>query len=116
MSRLELAGFLQDLIPQDTAHGTGRKIVFRNNEQMSHKCTQIAYGVFEVGEVCETHIHPTMYEYFFFIKGRGTYKVGEQIINLIPQTFLEIPAGVEHSLHADKAEKLEFVYWGIATD
>lgn len=116
MSQLDFSKSLNKLSAIETAHGSGKKYVFRTNEQMKNSSTQIAYGVFKPGEVCETHIHPTMYEYFFFIKGVGTYIIGEQKVDLQPNTFLEIPPGVQHSLHADKGKTLEFVYWGIATD
>lgn len=116
MSPHKLSQVLGEISPQVTAHGSGKKFVFRTNDEMPHAATQFAFGTFEPGEVCETHIHPTMYEYFYFIKGTGTYIIEEQVIDLTPQTFLEIPAGKEHSLHADKGETLEFVYWGIATE
>lgn len=116
MSQLKYSGNLSELKPQVIAHGSGTKFVFRSNEQMPNDSTQFAFGVFKPGEVCETHLHPTMFEYFFFIKGKGTYIIEDSIIDLAPNTFLEIPAGKEHSLHADKGETLEFVYWGIATD
>ncbi len=116
MSQLKFSENLNNLIAQSTAHGSGTKFVFRTNEQLQNKSTQFAFGVFKPGEVCETHTHPTMFEYFFFIKGIGTYRIGDSIIDLKPNTFLEIPAGIEHSLHADKGETLEFVYWGVATD
>ena len=106
---------LSDLIPQTTTHGVGNKFVFRTNEEMTHAGTQIALGKFKPGEVCEEHIHPTMYEYFFFIDGEGTYKINNKKYHIEPNSFLEIPAGLRHSLHADKDKELCFVYWGIAT-
>lgn len=116
MSQHKFSSNLLDLVSQTTAHGSGTKLVFRTNEQMKNSSTQIAYGVFKPGEECESHIHPTMFEYFFFIKGFGTYVIEDESIELSPNTFLEIPPGKKHSLHADKQEQLEFVYWGVATD
>jgi len=106
---------LSDLKPEPTAHGSGTKYVFRQNGEMPHSSTQVAFGEFRNGEVCEEHVHPTMYEYFYFIEGRGTYIVGDETIDLHAGTFLEIPSGVPHSLHADKSDLLRFVYWGVAT-
>ena len=111
-----LVTHLSDLIPQLTAHGMGNKCVFRTNEQMRHAGTQVAYGVFQPGEVCESHVHETMFEYFFFLKGEGTYKIEGVDYGISANSFLEIPAGFRHSLHANKGQTLEFVYWGIATD
>ncbi len=107
---------LSDMIPESTAHGSGEKFVFRSNDEMPNASTQVAFGHFKSGEVCEEHIHPTMYEYFFFISGEGTYKIDGVEYSLEPHSFLEIPAGSKHSLHANKDSDLHFVYWGIAIE
>lgn len=112
----ELLKKLSDIIPESTAHSSGEKFVFRKNEEMPNATTQVAFGNFKPGEVCEEHVHPTMFEYFFFISGQGTYRIEGIEYPLEPNTFLEIPAGSKHSLHADKGKSLRFVYWGIATD
>ncbi|MEX0856907.1 MAG: cupin domain-containing protein [Balneolaceae bacterium] len=114
MQKPNLLNRLTDLESETTAHGSGAKSVFRTNEQMPHLSTQVAYGVFKPGEACEEHVHKTMYEYFFFITGEGTYTIDGEEYSLKPDTFLEIPAGIKHSLHADKNTELKFVYWGIA--
>jgi len=106
---------LRDLEPQPTVHGSGLKSVFKTNPEMPHNGTQVAFGHFRPGETCKSHVHPTMYEYFYFLSGEGTYRVGDEKYDLVPESFLEIPAGVEHSLHADKNSDLRFVYWGVAT-
>ena len=46
---------------------------------------------------------------------KETIKVEGVEYPLIPNSFLEIPAGKKHSFHADKNLDLRFVYWGIAT-
>lgn len=107
---------LSNITPVPTVHNSGKKYVFRTNSDLKNACTQIAYGVFEPGEICEAHTHPTMFEYFFFIKGKGSYIIDEEKYDINEHTFLEIPAGYKHSLHADKNERLEFIYWGVATD
>lgn len=113
---LDLIKRLKDLTPVPTAHGTGKKYVFRQNDEMSNASTQVAYGIFQPGEVCEEHVHPTMFEYFFFIKGKGTYFIENESYELKENFFLEIPAGLKHSLHANKGDVLEFIYWGVAID
>ncbi len=116
MPEPDLIKKLSELSPVLTAHGTGQKFVFRSNDQMSNASTQIAFGQFEPGEVCEEHVHSTMYEYFFFLEGKGTYLIDNVSYDLEEMCFLEIPPKKRHSLHADKGETLKFVYWGIATD
>lgn len=111
----ELLKKLSDIIPESTAHGSGVKFVFRNNEEMPNAITQVAFGHFKPGEVCKEHIHPTMFEYFYFVSGEGTYRINGIEYHLESDTFLEIPAGSNHSLHADKGKNLRFIYWGVST-
>lgn len=106
--------YLEDIVPENTAHGSGEKSVFLESKEIPSALTQIAYGKFKPGESCEPHVHPTMEECFFFIKGSGIYKVGDQTIRLRENTFLRIPAGVQHQLIAEGSQLLEFVYWGVA--
>jgi quercetin dioxygenase-like cupin family protein len=112
----QLSQFFGNIEGIVTAHGTGNKKVFRFNHEMPHAMTQIAHGTFKPGEICEEHEHPTMYEYFYFLSGEGTYIVGENEYELKAGVFLEIPAGVKHRLEAKGSSDLTFVYWGIATD
>lgn len=105
---------LQNIIPVATAHGMGKKFVFLNNDDTETALTQFAYGSIAPGEGCEEHIHPTMDECFFFLKGSGLYKVGDKEYELKPESFLRIPAGMPHSLRAMGNENLEFVYFGVA--
>lgn len=107
--------WLKNLPANVTAHGMGRKFVFLNNDDSETALTQFAYGSMAPGEGCEEHTHPSMDECFFFLKGSGQYKVGETIYELMPETFLRIPAGIPHALIATGYENLEFVYFGVAT-
>ncbi|NVK40626.1 MAG: cupin domain-containing protein [Oceanospirillaceae bacterium] len=106
--------YLVKITPQATAHGSGIKYVFKRNEELDSNLTQIAYGKFEPGEVCECHVHPTMDECFYFIKGLGEYQVGDEFVELRENTFLIVHAGVPHRLEAKGNLPLEFVYWGVA--
>lgn len=99
-----------------TAHGEGKKQVFLGYNDTATAITQFAYGVFEPGEKCSTHVHATMDECFFFLKGEGTYTVGENVYALQPYSFLRIPAGTPHELQAGGSGTLEFVYFGVASD
>ena len=110
----KLFEYLKDMEGEPTAHLSGLKKVFLKNEDTDSSITQFAYGVFTPGEVCDWHKHPTMIESFFFLKGFGKYYVGEEIVNLKPETFLSIPANTIHKLVNDGEEDLEFVYFGVA--
>lgn len=116
LSVSKIYSHLSELTPEPTAHGSGSKFVFLSNDELDSRQTQIAYGSFKPGEICQEHLHPTMEECFFFLKGTGIYIVGDERIELINGTFLRIPAGVRHTLIAMGTEPLEFVYWGVATD
>lgn len=107
---------LADLDGRPTAHGSGVKKVFRSNGEMPSNLTQVAFGSFNKGEKCEEHIHPTMDEYFFFLRGEGVYTIAEKDYELKANIFLEIPAGAPHSLKATSDTPLEFVYWGVARE
>ena len=106
---------LHNITAVPTAHLEGKKFVFLSNEDTATMLTQFAYGSFEPGEKCSEHVHSTMEECFFFIKGTGRYVVGGIKYDLVPGSFLRIPAGVPHNLEATGTGKLEFVYFGIAT-
>ena len=107
---------LENLEGEPTAHLSGLKKVFLSNEDTDSQLTQFAYGIFNPGEVCPKHKHPTMEEIFYFLKGRGEYMVGGELLSIGPGVFLRIPANVEHELRNTGDEILEFVYFGIALD
>ena len=99
-----------------TAHAQGYKRVFLTNDDTPTKVTQVAYGEFGRTHYCELHAHQTMEECFFFLRGEGTYTVGDQSIKLYPGVFVRIPAGILHRLEATSEEPLEYVYFGVATE
>ena len=82
--------------------------------ELQNSLTQIAYGIFKPGESCELHLHPTMFEYFYFIEGYGNYLIDNQIYEIDPNTFIEIPPDTLHQLSANENQELKFIYWGIA--
>jgi mannose-6-phosphate isomerase-like protein (cupin superfamily) len=97
-----------------TNHGSGKKFVFMSNVELENSLTQIAFGLLKPKEGCDFHIHETMDEYFYFIKGNGKYYIESEVYELIPNTFLEIKAHKKHALSNDGDIDLEFIYWGIA--
>lgn len=98
-----------------TTHNQGVKQVFLRNDDTPTSITQVAYGQFSSVDSCELHVHSTMEEYFFFIKGTGVYEIGSQLVDIEPGVFIRIPAGVPHRLEANSAYPLEYVYFGVAT-
>lgn len=96
----------------NTSHGIGQKFVFCTEKQCESKLTQAAIGILKVGEDVESHIHPTMEEFFFFNSGNVDFSIGEYLIKAIGGTFVRIPAGVPHSLKI--MSDSNFIYWGIA--
>ena len=105
---------LKDIAPVATAHQEGEKFVFLKNEDTSSALTQFAYGKLLPGESTDEHKHATMEEFFFFIKGNGTYTVNEEILLLTPGCFVRIPPNTAHQLKAIGSEPLEFAYFGVA--
>lgn len=99
-----------------TAHAQGFKQVFIKNTDTPSKTTQVAYGEFTNTDYCELHTHHTMEEYFFFLRGRGIYIIGDNIIDLTPGVFVRIPAGTPHRMETISMEPLEYVYFGVALD
>ncbi len=98
------------------SHSQGIKRVFINNNDTTTALTQFAYGIMEPDEQSGTHSHKTMDEYFYFISGNGIYEINDQIIEIVPETFVCIPRGNKHNLINKSDKALEFVYFGIATD
>ncbi len=105
--------YLKDTKCEHTAHLAGFKRVFVNFSDTESNLTQLAYGELKPGEVVEDHIHPTMEEFFFFLKGNGTYTIDSSAYNIKPNTFIRIPPNVKHSLEVEGIECLVFIYFGI---
>ena len=107
---------LADILPVSTVHATGQKFVFLKSGDSETALTQFAYGKFVPGEICEEHLHPTMEECFYFLKGTGIYTISGTVYPLEPGVFLRMLAGALHQLEATGNEDLEFVYFGVATE
>jgi quercetin dioxygenase-like cupin family protein len=105
---------IADIEFESVNHGTAKKKVFFKTAGASEGLTQFAYSVFLPGEACQEHVHPTMDEFFFVIRGSGTYYIGAEQIILRSGDFITIPSGVSHRVIGDADEALELVYFGIA--
>ena len=100
----------------NTAHSVGIKKVLLRNGQSNSDLTQVAYGSMAPGEQVGVHKHPTMEECFFFLEGKGIYEVDGESIALEKGTFVRIPANTDHAMKCTGTEKLEFFYFGVATN
>jgi len=98
-------------------HGSGIKKVFIKNGDTKTSLTQFAWSKLEKNEECERHSHPTMDEYFFVYKGKGTYEIGDDHFELNEGDFIQIPANTPHRLSVNTSQsELELIYFGIALD
>ncbi len=105
---------LEQLIKIENSHAQGFKSVFLTNEDTSSALTQFAYGYMSHGDESGLHVHKTMDEYFFFIKGNAEFQIGGITVPVKPSTFIRVPAGEPHNLINNHNNQLEFVYFGIA--
>lgn len=104
---------LEELTNINLNHNTGQKRVFLQNGDTPTNITQVAFAYIQAGNSIENHIHPTMEEHFYIVKGDGVFVINNQHSQFTPQTFIRIPANTSHSILAQT--DLEFIYWGIAT-
>jgi mannose-6-phosphate isomerase-like protein (cupin superfamily) len=93
-------------------HINGFKKVLMDSFNPDSKITQVAFGVLYSGENIEAHLHETMEEVFFFLKGEGVFKLDDQSFNIKIHDFFYVPSSISHSIVA--FEDLEFIYLGIA--
>ncbi len=98
---------------EPSRHGIPKQVLLRSG--ILPGVTQVAVATFsECGEI-EPHSHASMYEFFFVLRGRATYRVGEAVLEVGPDDFFFVPPGVTHSLRVTSPPHQIF-YWGIATD
>ena len=107
---------VQQIRSELNRHARGVKHVFISNKDTRTALTQFAYGIMAPGDQSGVHFHETMDEYFYFIKGNGVYEIGDQSVEIIPETFVSITSGTSHNLINTGDSTLEFVYFGIAIE
>lgn len=112
-SKISLIKPLETLAKINLNHKNGQKRVFLQKGETPTSLTQVAFAYMQSGSEIEAHIHPTMEEHFYIVKGDGTFVLDNQCIQFTSQTFIRVPANTSHSIVANT--ELEFIYWGIAT-
>jgi mannose-6-phosphate isomerase-like protein (cupin superfamily) len=58
------------------------------------------------------HVHPGYDEVYYLLSGLGTITLNDEVSPLRPGSVVVIPAGVPHSLQADRGQELEFIIFG----
>jgi mannose-6-phosphate isomerase-like protein (cupin superfamily) len=107
---------LFDLPEEDTAHKTGKKRVFARAGEFIPSLLQIAYGRFTTHESSGMHSHFDMQEFFYFIKGEGSFTIADQELTVRQGSFVQVPPRTMHNLICNSEVPLEFFYFGLKTD
>ena len=98
--------------PERTRHGNPKHVLLRNGELPG--VTQVAVATFPECVETDLHSHETMYEVYFVLEGRATYRIGDAEFEVGPGDFFYVPPGVTHNQRVTSAPHQIF-YWGIAT-
>ena len=77
--------YLEDVFPITTAHGAGKKYVLLNKNNTLTNLTQVAIGILTKSDLIEMHEHISMEEYYYFLEGKASFLIEDNIINCIPQ-------------------------------
>jgi mannose-6-phosphate isomerase-like protein (cupin superfamily) len=109
----------RDLEETPTAHGEKlpiKKRVFIRQGQVSH-LTQLARSRYF--EKCSTevdlHVHSTMWEIYFVLKGKARHVVGDQEFVAEEGDVVAVPPNTTHYYEVIEMPH-ELLYFGIATD
>lgn len=105
---------VEEVSPCLTSHGVGEKRVLVSGSDTATGITQIAVTRLKEGEVAERHAHPTMEEFFLIRRGTVEITSDSEILVCKADDFVQIPAGVSHSLRA--VTDAEVLTIGCATD
>lgn len=97
---------------ESTSHAIGEKRILLNGSECESMLTQAAVGSLLEGEFVDNHVHPTMEEFYFFLKGEAKITINNVDYFCEKDTFIKIPKNSIHSLQAITG--IDFIYWGIA--
>ena len=91
---------LNNIEPIVTSHGVGQKRVLLSKAETETGLTQIAVTKLKAGEVADEHVHETMEEEFFFMKGVAEVEIDGKAVVCRAGDFLKVSNGVRHRLRA----------------
>lgn len=91
------------------ANGRNSKLMVSEYE-MGAKGFASGMHVMEPGGMSGLHIHDAQQEAMYFYSGEGVCIVGDQVFEIVPESFLLAPAGVKHQIKNTGSEPLKFVW------
>lgn len=103
---------LKDILPTLTSHGVGHKRVLLSKEETESSITQIAVTTMLAGEVAEEHLHATMEECFFILKGKAKLTVDGEVMKCKDGDFVQVKCKESHKLEA--VTDIEVMTIGVA--
>jgi len=103
---------LENLPSIKTSHGYGEKNVFVTKQDVLTNLTQVAVGKLTEGDIIESHKHPTMEEYYFFLDGKAIFTIDCKDFECKKNTFVLVPINVMHCLKTK--DFVKFIYWGVS--
>ena len=103
---------LKNIAVESTSHSIGMKRILLKGSESESMLTQAAIGSLLKDQFVDNHSHPTMEEFYFFIKGNAKVTIENTEYFCKKDTFIKIPKDAIHSLKAITA--IDFIYWGIA--
>lgn len=94
------------------SHQIGLKKVIENQGKTS-LIPQIALGLLKKDDEIPFHMHRSMIEYYYILKGSGKFIIEAKTYCCKPGDFIKVKNYSNHSIKAN--EDLEFFYFGINT-
>lgn len=88
------------IVAKSTSHGVGQKRVLLSKEETESSITQIAVTTMQAGEVAEEHLHDTMEECFFILKGNAKLTVDGEVMKCKDGDFVQVKCKESHKLEA----------------
>lgn len=103
---------LSDIPSIPLNHDSGRKKILFNYLDADTPCRQISIADFKAGDLCESHVHETLDEHFYWQKGKGFFMINEEKVTFSEGDFIYVPAKSMHSISFE--EDSQCVCIGIA--
>lgn len=103
---------LENISPEKTSHGVGKKFVFVKKEDVLSNLMQAAIGEIIKGDDINFHVHPTMEEYYFILEGEATFFIENEYEICKKNSFIFVPNNTKHKIITDNY--IKFLFWGIA--
>lgn len=98
-------------LPSECIHNnsTHRIQLISTDEQKKGNIATMNYAWLEPGKELELHTHPDGEEYYVFLDGIGSMRVGNDTFPVSAQDFITVPENAGHSLKNTGAVNLVFI-------